>query len=180
MSNNINLKTKRLVTNAMLAAMCAVLGYLAVDLGNLKVTFESLPILIGAFLFGPVYGACVGAVGTLVYQLVRYGVSVTTVLWMLPYIVAGFLVGIYAKRKDFSLNPRQILVVTFLAELLITLLNTGVLYIDSKIFGYYSPVYIFGSLGMRLVICVVKGIAFGLIIPGIVRAVTKVTGGGKA
>lgn len=174
------MKTKRLVMNAMLAAMCAVLGYLSVDLGNLKVTFESLPILVSAFLFGPVYGTCVGAVGTLVYQLLRYGVSVTTLLWMLPYVAAGFFVGVYAKRKDFSLNPRQILVVTFLAELLITLLNTGVLYIDSKIFGYYSPVYIFGSLGMRLVICVAKGIAFGLIIPGIVKAASKVTGRGKA
>ena len=58
--------TRQLTINAMMAAMCAVLGYIALDMGNLKVTFESLPILISDLLFGPVDGMIVGGMGTLV------------------------------------------------------------------------------------------------------------------
>ena len=79
-----NSKTKKLAMDSMLAAMCAVLGYLSLDFGNLKITFESVPILLGALLLGPIDGMAIGGVGTLLYQLVRYGVSVTTLLWILP------------------------------------------------------------------------------------------------
>ena len=82
-----NSKTKKLAMDSMLAAMCAVLGYLSLDFGNLKITFESVPILLGALLLGPIDGMAIGGVGTLLYQLVRYGVSVTTPLWILPYVL---------------------------------------------------------------------------------------------
>ena len=164
-------KIKTLSMNAMMAAMCAVLGYLSLDLGNLKVTFESLPILVSALLFGPLDGMVVGGIGTLIYQLLRYGLSITTPLWMLPYVVCGLLVGWYAKKYSFTLSGRQVMVLVILNELLITALNTGVLYVDSKIYGYYSAAFIFGSLLPRIVICIVKAAAFGLVLPGITRAV---------
>jgi len=155
--------------DAMLAALCAVLGYVSLDLGNLKVTFESLPILLGALLFGPLDGMAVGGVGTLIYQLLRYGVSVTTPLWMLPYIVCGLTAGLYARKHGFELGRGQTAAVVVGSELLVTVLNTGVLYLDSKIFDYYSPAFIFGSLGLRLVICVVKAAVFSAILWGLVR-----------
>ena len=49
-------KMKKLTINAVMIAMCAVLGYTSLDFGSLKITFESLPILLSAFLFGPVDG----------------------------------------------------------------------------------------------------------------------------
>ena len=97
-----NTKTRQLALNAVLAAMCAALGYLSLDFGNLKITFESVPILIGALLFGGLDGAAIGAVGTLIYQLLRYGVTVTTPLWILPYVLCGLVVGVYARRHDFQ------------------------------------------------------------------------------
>ena len=100
--------TKQLALDAMLAAMCAVLGYLSLDFGNLKVTFESVPILLGALLFGPADGAAVGLVGTLIYQLLRYGGAVTTPLWIAPYVLCGLLVGLYAKRNGFALDRKRI------------------------------------------------------------------------
>ena len=59
------MKIKQLALDSMLAAMCAILGYLALDLGSLKFTFESLPVLLGALLFGPIDGMLIGGVGTL-------------------------------------------------------------------------------------------------------------------
>lgn len=167
------MKTRQLAINAMLAAMCAVLGYISLDFGNAKITFESLPILLAALLFGPIDGMLVGGVGTLIYQLIRYGVTVTTPLWILPYILCGLAVGLWVKKKQFTLSRNQTVVLVVLVELMITALNTGVLYVDSKIFHYYSAAFIFGSLGIRLVICVVKAVAFGLILPVLVDAVRR-------
>ena len=164
-------KTKQLAVDGMLAAMCAVLGYLALDMGNIKITFESLPILLGALLFGPADGLAIGGIGTLLYQLLRYGITVTTPLWILPYVLCGFLVGRAARRREFRLSPRQITGLVVGNELLITLLNTGAIYADSLVFDYYSPAYVFGSLAIRLVICIVKAVAYALVLPAIIKAV---------
>ena len=168
------MKTKQLAIDAMLVAMCAVLGYVAVDLQVIKVTFESLPILIAALMFGPIDGMLVGGVGTLIYQLLRYGVSPTTVLWMAPYIICGLLVGYVAKKNDYRLSNKQIMILVVLNELLITILNTGVIYLDSKIFSYYFPGIVTGSLIPRLVVCVVKAVVFGAVLPVLIRSVQRV------
>ncbi len=165
--------TKQLVLDAMLAALCAVLGYLSVDFLSVKVTFESLPILMGALLFGPLDGFAVGGVGTLIYQLLRYGVSATTVLWMLPYMVCGLAVGWYASRRKFDLTRMQTIGVVVVGELLITLLNTPVIYADSKLYGYYFPGIVTGVLALRLGICVVKAAVFGAILPALLRDVRR-------
>jgi ECF transporter S component (folate family) len=166
-------KTRQLTLDAMLAALCAVLGYVALDLGNIKITFESLPILLGALLLGPASGFAIGGVGTLIYQLLKYGVSVTTVLWMAPYMLCGLIVGWYAKGQNFELSSRRLMVLVVLNELLITVLNTVVMYVDSKIYGYYSFVYIFGSLGLRLVICLVKACVFGALLPALIDSIRR-------
>ncbi len=164
------MKTKKLALDAVLAAMCAVLGALSLDFGNLKITFESLPVLIAALMFGPLDGMAVGGIGTLIYQLLRYGVTATTALWILPYALVGLLVGFYAKSRGFELDIRRLGTAVFAASILIFVLNTAVLYADSIIYGYYSPVFIFGSLGPRLLICLLKAAAFTAALPGLIRA----------
>lgn len=168
------MKTKQLVMDAMLAAVCFVLANLALNFGNLKFTFESLPVHIGALLFGPVAGMAIGGVGTLLYQLLRYGITATTVLWILPYILCGLLVGWSAKRQAFSLSGQQTIAAVVAGELMITLLNTLALYADSKIYGYYTPTLITGVLGLRLVICIVKAVAYGLVLPSVLEPVRRV------
>lgn len=170
------MKTRQLAIDAMLCAVCAVLGYVALDLGNIKITFESLPVLLGALLFGPVDGMLIGGVGTLIYQLVRYGVTATTPLWIAPYVACGLLTGAWARRRGFALGRRQILSLVVLAELAVTALNTAALYIDSKLYGYWFPGFILGALGLRLAICVAKAAAFGLVLPGVIGTVRRTYG----
>ena len=169
-----NSKTFKLVIDAMLAAMVAVLGYISIDATVFKITFESLPIFIGAFLLGPVEGMLIGGVGTLIYQLLRYGFAYTTVLWMLPYIVAGLLCGLVAKSDKFNTSKIKFIVVTLCAELLISVLNTGVIFLDSKINHYYYAGIILGSLALRIVVAVAKGIVFGAILPYLLSAIKKI------
>ncbi|MBS1402068.1 MAG: ECF transporter S component [Oscillospiraceae bacterium] len=164
---------KRLAVDAMFTAMCTVLGMVALDFISMKITFESLPVLIGALLFGPVDGVAIGLIGTLLYQLLRYGVSATTLLWMLPYGVCGLLVGWYAARRKFNLSLGQLMGVTVVNELLITALNTGVIYVDSMIYGYYSKAVVFGMLIPRIALSIGKGIVFALLLPYLLKAARK-------
>ena len=163
----------QLVIDAMLCAVCAVLGYLAIDLTTIKITFESLPILIAALLFGPVDGIAVGAIGTLIYQLLRYGFTATTFLWMLPYIICGFIAGFYAKKQKFRIPAKELTVLIVLSELTVTLLNTLVIYIDSKLYGWYYPTLITGSLVIRLVICIGKAIVFSVVLFPLIKALKR-------
>ena len=165
--------TRQMALDAVLAAVCAVLGYYGPDLGNMKITFEGLPVILAALLCSPLDGAAVGGIGTLLYQLLRYGVTATTPLWILPYILCGLLVGWLgdhcAPEKSF---PR--LAATVLAgEGLIFLLNTLVIYADSKIYGYYSYPYVFGSFWIRLGICAAKTVLYAAVLPGLLAALRR-------
>jgi len=177
MNNGIN--TKRIAADGMMAAMCAVLGFIAIDTGPVKVTFESYPVLLAGLMFGPVDGALVGGIGTLIYQVIRYGVDVTTILWMLPYIIVGFMTGAYAKKYSFRNTNRQIYFIITLSEFLILILNTAVIYIHANLYGYYTAAYVFGALGLRILICILESVVFSAITPGILSKLHRVSGNSK-
>ena len=165
--NNFN--TKRLSLNALLAAMCAVLGMVSLNTGNLKLSFEGLPVLVGALLFGPVDGMLIGAIGTLLYQGVRFGPMPTTILWVVPYIICGWTAGLYAKKRSFKLNTKQLIFITCAINVMEFLLNTLALYLDSKFWGY-TFVYVIGATIPRLAICFAKAVAYTAIMPTLLRA----------
>lgn len=174
------LTTRQLALDAVFCAMCAVLGALSLDFVNVKVTFESVPVLIGALMFGPVDGMAIGGIGTFIYQMLRYGFSVTTPLWILPYILCGALAGWYAGKQRFELTQRQYIGIILACELLITALNTFTVYADSRIYGYYFPGIVTGALALRLVICVVRAAAFAILLPPLIRVLRQtVRGSGK-
>ena len=168
------MKTKQLSIDALLAAMCAVLGYFSLDFINLKITFEGFPVLLGALLFGPVDGMLIGGIGTLIYQIIRYGVTATTPLWILPYVLCGLVVGAYSKKRGFKLKKKQLAFIVLAGSLLIFLVNTAVMYLDSKIYGYYSFAYIFGTVIPRALICVGKSLVYAAAMPALTERVKKV------
>lgn len=167
------MKTSRLAANSILAAACAILGYFALDLGNIKISFEALPVFIAACLFGAYDAALVSVVGVGLYQLLRYGITLTTPLWILPYFVAAIFIGIAARRKNFELKMPALLIVFVIAELIITGFNTLALYVDSKIFHYYKPGFITAVLALRIGLAAVKGIIFSVILPPLMPVIRK-------
>lgn len=177
----MKLKTYQITIDALLAAMCAVLGgVLMIDLQVVKITLESYPVFLAAMMYGPVDGMLVGGIGTLIYQLLGpYGITPTTPLWILPYIIAGAAVGLYAKKHSFNNTPKQIRLCICLMELLILVLNTGVIYVDSNIYGYYSFSYVFGAVGYRVLISVGKAVLFGIFTPGLLKRLSRYTHNGR-
>lgn len=165
---------RRLAADAMFAAMVTVLAAAAIKTGNLKITIEAMPVFLGALMLGPVDGMVIGGIGTLLYQLLSYGVTATTALWIAPYVLLGLCVGAVSARHGYACTKRQLVLLVVLGELGITALNTASLYIDSLIYGYYSPVFVFGTLPLRLGICAAKAVVFSLLpslLPLVRRAV---------
>lgn len=166
-------KTKKLAINAMLSAMCVVLSYISLDLGNIKLTLEGLPILAAALLLGGWSGGAVGLIGILISQLLRYGLTVTTPLWILPHVVCGLTVGFYAQKKGFALSTDRAIRIVMVGELLVTALNSLALYVDSRVFGYYTPTIITGMLALRTALAVVRAILYGTLLPPLLDRLRK-------
>ena len=157
-------KTKRLALDAMLAAMFVVLSLFSINLPVMKITLDSLPILIGAALLGPLDGLAVGLIGSFLNQMITYGFSATTVLWILPAGLRGLLVGLYAKHHGFSMNTAQCVFITVSTALLVTALNTLFLYVDSWVYSY-SYVAALPTLLLRIAAGVITAVLFSLLLP---------------
>ena len=168
-------KTKRLAIDAMLAAMFVVLSLFSIRLPGMKITLDSLPILVAAMLLGPLDGLAVGLVGSFINQMITYGLTPTTILWILPAGLRGLLVGLYAKRRAFSLSLRQTIFITVLTALLVTALNTLLLYIDSWVYSY-SYIAALPTLVLRIVAGVMTAVVFSLILPSILSALRRLFG----
>ena len=171
MKNN----TYRIAFCGMLAALTAVLGYFALDLGSIKISFEEYPVMLTALMFGPVEGALVGGIGTFLYQLLRYGLDPTTVLWIMPYILLGTFTGLYAKKHGFVNTDRQLGISIAAGELLILAVNTVVMILDAKIKCYPVPVAFVSTL-WRFGAAAAKSVMFAAITPMILKRLSRFTG----
>lgn len=173
-------RTQQLVTDALLAAMCVVLGFMSIRIGNImKVSLEDFPVILAALMYGPSDGIIVAAIGIFLYQLLSFGITATTALWVLPFVVVGGLAGLYAKKFNFNNDRKQILIIFLICEVLICILNTGAIYVDSKMFGYYYPTIITGMIAIRMATAIGKGVILGIISPPILKALSTVTGNGR-
>ena len=171
------MKTRRIVMVGLLTAMYVVLSlYLTVTLWNYKLTFEALPILICALMYGPADGFLVGFLGSFLNQMLTYGFTSTTLLWVLPHAASGLFAGWLGKRIKRPLKPAVTCLVTVSSALAVTALNTFAMYVDSKVNGYYSKAFIFGALGARLLTGIAMAVAFSLLLPVLRDRLEKAVG----
>lgn len=153
-----------------MAAVYAVLDILAVGIsvpfgGNLKISFSGLPIIIVAVLGGPLWGAAVGFIGAFLGQLVTYGLSATTVLWILPAVARGLSMGFLFSAFKYSLKPVILTLETCITSLLVTLFNTGAMLVEQRLYGYYnSYLAIYAAIPARIIAGIISAIVFSLIL----------------
>ena len=110
-------------------------------------------------LYGPVDACIVGFLGAFLEQMIKYGFTATTVLWLLPAAIRGLVVGlgVVLFRKQMSLDaisstkkPFVYFAVCLVAGALTSCANTLVYYLDSVLYHYYSYALIFGVFWVRL------------------------------
>ncbi len=174
------MKPKRLVTIGMLTAMYIVLSLVGtLNLGGMKITLDALPIIVGAALFGPVEGMLIGALGSFTNQMLTYGFTATTLLWVLPAALRGIMIGAYAKHRKFEMTGKQTQFITILSSLTVTAVNTAVMYIDAIVYQY-SYAYISALIVPRIVAGVITAVVFAALLPHILKPLKKVCFEGRA
>jgi ECF transporter S component (folate family) len=169
-------RIKKITSISMLIALFFIFSiFLTVPIGkSIKITFQNLPIFIAAILFNPIIASLVGTLGMFLKQI-EYGLTATTLLWIIPYTVAGLFIGILYKKKFFTLNTFPKMLIAFiLTNLIITILNTLALYIDSIVFAYYNFAIVFGSLFIKIIYGIIIAIIYAFIVPYIVKLLKKI------
>ncbi len=166
------MKTKKITTLALLIALNVVLClFTPIRISNYKFTLEAFPVLVAGFMFGPLEGLIVGAGGSTIYQLLfsGYGITLTTPLWILPHAFSGWLVGYIAERKNFELSKKEIIITCIISAVVVTSLNTLALYVDSKVYGYYSFALVFSVIPIKIIVGVLLASLYSLIIPQLLQ-----------
>ena len=169
---------KKLITRicvcAILSALYFVLDMVSIKAGPFKISVSGLPIIIVALVYGPVDALIVGFTGAFLGQLMSYGFTPTTILWCLPALARGLFVGLFTKKLNPKEEPIKLIIIIVISSLLVTTINTVVMYIDSKLYDYYSYAYIFGALFTRYVTGVVTAIIYSVLTPVIYEPVSKI------
>ncbi|MGN1398979.1 MAG: ECF transporter S component [Erysipelotrichaceae bacterium] len=170
------MNTRKVAYISMLVALYLVLAILTpIKIIQFKFTFEAFPILVGGFMFGSKEGFLIGTLGSFLYQILfsSYGLTPTTLLWVLPHSLSGLLVGYLSEKLNFNLNIKSIFLISVASAILVTCLNTLALFIDSKLYGYYSFALVFSTIGFKFLAGIILALLFTSIIPSLLKRLKK-------
>ncbi len=162
-------KTQRLVLCALLMAMHVVLSYISIDLPITKLNLAHLPIIVGGMIFGPMVGFVVGFVGDFLYQILKFGLMATTIMWVIPAAARGLLIGLYAKWRKFNLGKIETVILITITSFIVTFLNTVGLYIA----GFLSEITFQGVIWPRLVSAVFASVVYSVIVLLIIKPLKR-------
>jgi uncharacterized membrane protein len=144
----------RMALDAMFSALYLALASVSIPLGNIHLSFASLPLVVASILFGGFDGLAVAFVGEGILQVFNYGLTLTTPLWLVPPLLRAVVISFVAwffRRRGETLETHRLAYFLTLAgaALLTSLANTLALYLDALIIGYpYS--FLFLEAGLRL------------------------------
>lgn len=161
-----------------MAALYVGLDYLAVSIsapfGNaIKLSLSGIAVIAVAAFCGPVWGAATGFVGALLGQMITYGFTATTLLWVAPAVARGLVFGLLfiaiKKKTDFI----WLLIPTIISAIAVTAVNTLAMFVDARIYHY--PVALFGAaLLTRIIAAAVTSVIFALMLPEILKIIKKI------
>lgn len=171
-----------LVIDSLMIAMYVVLNTITeIPIGNIKITFGPLPIIFIAFYLGIRHVTIVAAIAEFLSQLLGYGLTLTTPLWILPVVVRGVLICILAslilktKNNDIRrMKHYEYFTIILITGFIVTILNTAVIAVDALIFGYYSYAYVFGDLFFRFISMILSTVVYTLITKTVIDTLHKV------
>lgn len=173
------MNTKRLVLDALLVALYVVLSFVSINLGFIKLTFASFAIIVGALLYGWKDGLVIGMLGEFLMQLLTYGITVTTPLWALPAMARGLIIGLYAQKHNFDLNYKQTAIIVLISSLVVTTINSVVIWLDGIIYHYAVELTV-GIIGLRYLNCIVMAAVYALLAPKTVALLKSIRPAGTA
>jgi len=152
---------QRIAINAVMIALFVGLSFFSPIIAGVKVTIEDLPVVMSAIIFGPVDAIIVGFLGEFINQMMTYGFTPTTLLWILPAVSRGLFLGLCvgAMKRRYSLDEllktKRVLwvyVFAMISGILASICNTFAYYVDSTMYGYYNYALVFGVFWIRVLV----------------------------
>lgn len=153
-------------------ALYIALSFVSVNLQFIKISLTGLPVIFASVIFGPIEGMFVGFLGELVAQMLSYGFTPTTMLWVLPAVVRGLIVGLMFKQKDIKEHKVLWIITMIVCCLAVTIINTFVIYLDAKIFEYPSQLT-YLTIIFRFIGSIVSAAIYALLVPALVLPLVK-------
>ncbi len=132
---------RRICIDGMLAGLYVALIYLTINFGNVRIGLGSTPVVLCALLFGPIDAVTVAMVGEFIAQVMRYGFTLTTPLWVIVPALRGLIIGIVAhifRKKGMVLHKKPVFyfLTCIVAALVVTAANTATMLLDATIYQY--------------------------------------------
>ena len=162
-----NLKIKRMVGIASLAAIVAVLQLLSlvIKFGEFSITLALIPLVVGAILYGVTGGAILGLVMGFIVLLTNANafLVVNPIATVVLCLVKSSLAGVVSAVLFKWLNKKNFIVAVVISSIAAPIVNTGVFAIGCVLFfmptlvewaqGSNALVYLFvGMIGINFII----------------------------
>ncbi len=162
---------ERIALCGVFAALYVVFSaFLGMKIGNwLEISWASLPILLCAFLLTPGEALAVAAVGSFAEQMIGFGLAATTALWMLPVVVQALASSLLFRK--YGRKKGGMLAAILISEILLTVLNVGVSFLDAYLMHYLE--YLTISIPIRGVNCAVRAVLSCLAVPLLYKPLEK-------
>ena len=166
---------RRLVLDAMLVAFHILFVFVPSEL-----SWQSLPVLLAAFLLGPFDAVVVAVIGSFVEQM-YYGISLVSLVWMAPWVVFGLFVALCVLFVCKKPRVWQIALIVATAEILLNLGNTTALcslgYLSADFTAAPSVLLLLylGRLPHALVRAVLSAVVVPLLLPPLRRVLCRRT-----
>lgn len=154
-------------------ALFIVLNYASFNLQFVKFSLKGLPVIFVSVVFGPLSGMLVGGLGELINQLVSpYGITATTPLWIVPWILQGLIVGLLFKQKHVKAHPVLWIVTVITCCIVVTSTNTLVIWVDGLIMGY-NPNLTKLNIVIRFASSIASAVLYAVITPFLFEPLIK-------
>lgn len=148
-------------------ALYFVLSFTTANFQFVKISLAGLPIIFIAVIYGPFEAAGLGFLGEFIMQMITYGFTPTTILWCLPAVARGLIVGFMFKQKDIRTHKLLWILTITVSCIVVTLINTFVIFVDAKIFEYPSQLTTI-TIFIRLANSIASAVAYALLLPALI------------
>ena len=172
----MNTNLRKFVLIAFYTALFVVLSlYGTINFSGMKLTIQNLPIFVGAITLGAAPGAIIGFAGMFINQLITYGFTATTLFWVLPQTIIGATCGYIFENKIVKVGSGTKFWICIISlQVVLTILNTIVILVDSLIYGYFNFLVVFGPFVLRIMVSIIVGVVYCIVIPPIIKLIKKI------
>lgn len=166
-------KVRRLVLDAMLVAFHILWAFVPSEF-----SWQSLPVLLCAFLVGPWDAVIVATLGSFVEQM-YYGLSFASLIWMLPWVVFGLFVALLSFLVQKRPRTWKTVVIIVLAELVLNVANTTALcyfgYLSADLSAPFSVLLLLylGRLAQALIRAVLSAVVIPILLPPLRKVLSR-------